>query len=191
MPGKLPLLELRPGEPPSRSQLLAAVAARLHQVVPGFRPVAEDLLGDTSRIDVFGVADDGTAVIALIGSDGEDLTLVARALAQREWLAPRLSDWLKLAPHLGVRVDGTPRALVLCPHFGTEARAAARAAGGVQLVGWHFVRNGSAVDLLLDPLPPEPGPARPAQAPPPPAPFRTGLSDADLGLSDAERADFD
>jgi len=37
--------------------------------VPGFRPVAEELLADASRIDVFGVSSDGEAVIALLGDE--------------------------------------------------------------------------------------------------------------------------
>lgn len=162
-------------------------------MVPGFRPVAEDLLAHTSRIDVFGLAGDGAAVLALIGDEGDDLLLVARALAQRAWLAPRLSDWHKLAPSLGLRSDAPVRAIVLCPRFSSEARDAAGAVSdGVQLVLWRALRNGHAADLFLEPLEREAATGEPASAPPQaPVAFRTGLSESDLGLSAAERAEFD
>lgn len=186
--------DLRPITPPRRAELLRSLAASLERVIPGFRPVATDMLADTSRIDVFGVAEDGKAVLALIGEAGDDLLLVARALAQREWLAPRLPDWRKLAPDLGVVAGAPIQAVVLCPDFGTEASAAVRAVepGAIQLVRWRYLRNGRDASLLLEPL------AKPAEAPEPapravetPAPFRSGLSESDLGLSDEERAEFD
>jgi len=176
---------------------VSAAATRLHRVVSGFRPVAEDLLADVSRIDLFGVTDDGQAVLALVGDRGDDLTLVARALAQREWLTPRLADWRKLAPNLGLRPDARVRALVLCPEFGAEARAAARAVGpGIALVTWRYLRNGSDADLFLEPIAPAPpvaaaGADRPEPESPSPSPFRSGLSESDLGLTPAERAEFD
>ena len=163
-------------------------------MIPEFRPVATDLLADTSRIDVFGVAEDGSAVLALIGEAGDDLLLVARALAQREWLTPRLPDWRKLAPDLGVVAGAPIQAVVLCPDFGPEASAAARAVepGAIQLVRWRYLRNGREASLLLEPL------EQPVDAPRPapraidsPAPFRSGLSESDLGLSDEERVDFE
>jgi len=190
------LSELRAAPPPPRSELLTALSARLPGVIPGFRALATDLLADSSRIDVFGVTDDGVAVLALIGDAGDDLVLLARALAQREWLAPRLADWLKLAPDLGLRSGEPVRAVVLCPSFGPEVRAALRSLepGAVELVAWRFLRNGSDADLLLDPLcpaPASPGPAvRPGELESPSS-FRTGLSERDLGLSDAERAEFE
>lgn len=189
------LPEFRTAEPPPRSELLGSLAARLHLVIPQFRPVAEDLLADASRIDVFGVAGDGSPVLALLGDEGEELTLVARALAQREWLTPRIEDWQKLAPDLGVRPGAPIQAVVLCPEFGSEARAAVRALqpGAVRLVTWRFVRNGSEADLLLSPVSSRP-PGSPEAGAPEPHPatgFRTGLSESDLGLSDTERADFE
>jgi hypothetical protein len=189
---RLPLPELRPAQPPPRSELLARLASRLHLVIPEFRPVAEDLLADVSRMDVFGVGGDGSPVLALLGDAGDDLTLVARALAQREWLAPRVDDWLKLAPDLGLRPGASVQAIVLCPEFGPEARAAVRGLepGTVRLVAWRYLRNGSDAGLLLENI--TTGPARTRSAPPHPAAgFRTGLAESDLGLSDEERADFE
>jgi hypothetical protein len=192
------LPELRPADPPPRNALVSAVATRLQRVVPGYRRVADDLLADGSRIDLFGVAD-GQAVIALVGGPGDDLILVARALAQREWLAPRLADWRKLAPNLGLRADARVRALVVCPEFGAEARAAARAIGaGIGLVTWRTLRNGSDADLLLEPIAaaPPPGAAdgttgSERREPERPSAFRSGLSESDLGLTAAERAEFE
>jgi hypothetical protein len=160
--------------------------------------VAEDLLADVSRIDVFGVGAEGQAVIALVGDRGDDLVLVARALAQREWLAPRVADWRKLAPGLGLHADARVCALVVCPEFGAEARAAARAVGpGIGLLTWRHLRNGADADLLLEPVAPfawtaedamaEPGRREPGST----SVFRSGLSESDLGLSAAERAEFD
>ena len=184
--------ELRAAPPPPRKELIERLAARLHAVVPGFRPLASDLLADRSRIDVFGVAEDGGPVLALIGQDGEELILLARALAQREWLAPRLPDWLKLAPDLGVRSELPVRALVLCPGFGPESQAALGSleGGSVQLVAWRYVRNGSEGDLLLEPLAPAGGGPPGPDVPDAPAGFRTGLTERDLGLSEAELAEF-
>ena len=189
------MTEQQTTEPPHRALLIRSVAARLHLVVKGFQPIAQDLLADTSRIDVFGVAGDGAAVLALLGEEDEALTLLARALAQRAWLAPRLADWLKLAPDLGVRPDAAVQALLLCPRFGPEALAAAGTVdrSTLRLVTWRFVRNGSHADVLLEPVgaPPlssqAPAPAEPAS----PSAFRTGLSEADLGLSDEELAEFE
>lgn len=191
--------ELRTEKPPARPLLIRAVASRLDHVVEGFRPIAEDLLAEASRIHVFGVDGDGSAVLALLGEHEEDaLLLLARALAQRQWLATRLPDWLKLAPGLGVRPEAPVQAVVLCPRFGAEAVAAAGAVDRAppHLVTWRFVRNGSDGDVLLDlvfPAAPGTVSGREGRAEPSPGPngFRTGLSDADLGLSAEERAEFE
>lgn len=190
------MAELRTAEPLPRTLLIQSIAARLHHVVPGFRPIAQDLLADASRIDVFGAADDGAAVLALLGErEADALALLARAVAQREWLVAHLPDWLKLAPDLGVRSGAPVQAVVLCPHFGTEAVAAARAVdrGPLQLVTWRCVRNGSEADVLLERLFPAgpAGAAAPASGTRAASGFRTGLSDADLGLSPEERAEFE
>jgi hypothetical protein len=188
------LPELRPADPPPRDALLASLSARLHCVVPGYRPAAADLLADASRIDLFGVSADGDAVIALVGGRGDDLVLVARALAHREWLTPRLADWRKLAPGLGLDADARIRALVLCPQFDAEALAAARAVGpAVELVTWRYLRNGADADVLLEAIGPADAPSQePDRRDREPVPtFRSGLSESDLGLTAAERAEFD
>jgi hypothetical protein len=156
-------------------------------VAPGLRLVAESLLGADSPIDFVGVDAEGRTVIVLVGNPGGDLELVARGLAQRAWVQPRLRDWLQLAPHLGVRPEAGVRLLLLSTGFRAESRAAAAALapGAPELILYRCVRNGAGVDALLEPL--EIAPAAPA----PTAPFRTGLTDADLGISPEERREFD
>lgn len=193
--------ELRPEPKPPRSDLLRSIGAHLHQIVPGFRPIAGDLLADHSRIDLFGVDAEGRGVLALLGEREEDaLLLLGRVLAQRAWVQARLADWRKLAPELPVRPDSPVYGVLLCPGFGSEARAAAAALppGAVRLVSWRYVRNGAGADALLEAVgsaapPPARLPANPEprRAPATGSGFRTGLTDQDLGLSDAERAEFE
>ena len=195
--------ELRPSEAPPRPQLLNAVAGGLHQQVAGFRRLAEGLLAEESRIDLVGVDEDGAAVIVSVGEANDALMRVGRLLAQRRWLEPRLADWLKLAPSLGVRPELPIRAVLVCSGFGAEVRAATAAVGAewLQLVRYRGLRNGAGPDLLLEADDAD-GPALASSDPPPPAgegealetrpaSFRTGLSDADLDLTSAERAEFD
>lgn len=200
--------ELRLSEAPPRPQLLHAVAVDLHQQVPGFRRLAEEILAEESRIDLVGVAGDGAAVLVSVGEADDALTRLGRLLAQRRWLEPRLADWLKLAPSLGIRLELPIRIVLVCPRFGGEVRAAAAAidADGLQLVRYRGIRNGSGVDLLLEPdradepVAPEtgtgsqpllPGPEPSDHVPSASPGFRTGLSDADLDLTAAERAEFE
>lgn len=164
-------------------------------MVQGFRLLAGDLLAERSRIDLFGVDAGGRGVLALVGDREEDaLLLLGRVLAQQAWVQARLPDWRKLAPELPVRPESPVQGLLLCPAFGSEARAAAAAlpAGGVRLVEWRYVRNGSAAEVLLEPLErSDPPPERPAPNESAGGGFRTGLTDQDLGLSEAERAEFE
>jgi hypothetical protein len=192
------LPEFRTSEPPARASLLRAVAADLHTSVPGFRPIAEGLLAQESRIDLFGVDALGAAVLVSVGDEAEALARIGRLLAQRRWLEPRLADWLKLAPQLELKPDLPSRAVLVCASFGPEARLAAEALDGawLQLVRYRSVHNGAGDRLLLEPLDAAaPVPARPTSVPDaaasPPASFRTGLSDDDLGLSEAERSEFE
>jgi hypothetical protein len=149
--------------------------------------VAEGLLGADSPIDFVGIDAEGRAVIVLVGDAGGDLELVTRGLAQKAWVEPRLRDWLQLAPHLGVRPEAGVRLLLLCPGFRAESRAAVSALGpdAPELILYRCVRNGASVDALVEPL--ENAPTAPAAA----APFRTGLTDADLGISPEERREFE
>ena len=192
----MPELSFAPAPP--RDELLRQLRQRLPEALPGLRWVATDVLGEGARIDFVGVGDDGHVALVLVGDAGEDLALVARALAQRAWLEPRLRDWIQLAPDLGLRPEAGVRVLLLCPAFGSESRSAARALGesAPMLVSYRCVRNGAGVEPLLDapdPAPALPGragasemarPSRPETSPAGAAPsgFRTGLTEADLQI---------
>jgi hypothetical protein len=157
-------------------------------LVPGWRPLAENVLGADARIDWVGRDGEGRCVIALIGRAGEDLALVAQGLAQRAWVAARVADWAQLAPDAGLRPGAEVSAVLLAPEFRPAAVAAARAAGGpaLRLAALRFVENGSGVALLLEPIAGF-GDAERAGA----TGFRSGLSAADLDLTPEERAEFD
>jgi hypothetical protein len=186
----LPDLALTP--PPPRAELLRQLRPRIDEFAPGLRVVAEGLLGAETRVDFVGVEASGRVVLVIVGTAEDDLALVARALAQKAWVEARLRDWRQLAPGLGVRPEAGVRVWLLAPRFRTESLAAARAAGGIALATYRCVRNGAGSDALVEAVseagesePPATGAGRP------PPQFRTGLVDAELGLSAEERREFD
>lgn len=189
--------DLSPAPPPPRAELLRSLRAQIARAMPGLRVVAQGVLGEGDPIDFVALDPQGGVALVLVGSAGEDLEMVARGLAQRAWLEPRLNDWLQLAPDLGLRPEAGVQMLLLCPEFGTAARAAARALGsaGPTLATYRCVRNGGSVEPLVEPLElggreaPAPAPATHPDAPP--SGFRTGLSDAELELTPEERREFD
>jgi len=180
---------------PPRSQLLQQLRPRLSSLVPGGQLLAVELLGEGSTIDFVALEPGGRVVLVFVGQAGQDLELVGRALAQRAWVEARLRDWLQLAPHLGVRPEAGSRALLVCPGFQDETRAAAEALGrdALALAQYRCVRNGAGVEALVEfvsgaaPASPD----REPSAPVPTEPFRTGLSEADLGLTAAEKHEFE
>ena len=156
------------------------------------RIVAERVLGAESRIDFLGIGPDGETRPVVIAKAGRELEAIARALAHRAFVEARLPDWLQLAPDLGARPDAGVRALVLAPGFGVEALAAAAAipAGRIELAVCRF-EPGAEVRASIQPIGrADPEPTAPPSAAPvePPARFRTGLSDADLGVSVEEQS---
>ena len=209
--------DLRLITPPPREPLVRGLRLRLRDVVPGWRPLAEGLLGAESRIDFVGLEPGGRVVIVLVGEAGEDLELVSQGLAQAEWVKARLGDWLQLAPELPVRSESGVRAQLLCPSFRPQARAAARALGPsrIGLATYRWVENGSKLEPLVEILLDDEDESEPPQEPsaihpdPPqdaakhaePLPdtsrddalpsFRSNLVDEDLGLTPEELAEFD
>jgi hypothetical protein len=178
---------------PPRADLLRQIRPRIDELIPGLRIVAEGLLGAEARVDFVGVEASGRVVLVIVGTDEQDLALIGRALAQRAWVEARLRDWLQLSPGLGVRPESGVRVWLLAPRFGSESLAAARAAGGIALGSYRCVRGGGGagdtlVESLAEPSEPETRTSGPARAP---AQFRTGLNDAELGLSTAERREFE
>lgn len=179
--------------PPPRADLLRQLRLRLTDSLPGLRVVAQDLLGADSRIDFVGVEPSGRTVLVLVGAAGGDLELLTRGLAQRAWAEARLGDWLQLAPELGLRPEAGIRLLLLCPAFRPECQAAAAALGehAPALRVYHCLRNGAGVAVLVEPDPGSAAPAPPAQPETAAASaFRTGLTDADLGLTPEEHREF-
>jgi len=194
------LADLTPAEPPRRPQLVEGLRARLGEVVPTLRLIAEGVLGADASIDFVGVEPTGRVVLVLIGEEGDDLELIGRAIAQRAWVEPRIRDWVQLAPNLGVRPGAGARAVLLCPSFrhATEAAAAALGDQAVTLVRYRCLRNRGNLEILVEPIARAAarGPALPkadgskaagSGAPP----FRTGLSQEDLGLTAEEYVEFE
>jgi hypothetical protein len=164
------------------------------------RLLAEGLLGADAAIDFVALEPGGNVVLILVGDRGQDLELVGRGLAQRAWVAARLGDWIQLAPNLGLRPDSEVRVLLLCPAFTPETRAAVEAIGAevMALAIFRCVEDGSGFEVLVEQLGADEAAAgdsarrpRPTAAPTEPEPFRTGLSDADLGLTPDERREFE
>lgn len=171
-------------------------------MIPNLRVVAQEVLGADSPIDFVCADPAGRVALVLVGEEGQDLELVARGLAQRAWLEPRLRDWLQLAPTLGLRPEAGVQLVLLCPGFRREAEAAGRALGDAAptLAIYRCIRNGAGVDTLLERLSGSPAPIATSRPPPQPATeapldpvagFRTGLTDAELGLSPSERLDLE
>ncbi len=189
------MAELAIAAPPRRPQLVEGLRLRLGEVVPALRLIAEGVLGAESRIDFVGVEPTGRLVLILVGEAGEDLELIARAVAQRAWVAPRVRDWIQLAPNVGMRPGAGARAVLLCPSFRREAESAAAALGDevVSLARYRCLRNGGALEILVEPISRaaerESTPERSDRAGLPA--FRTGLDHEDLGLTADEYAEFE
>jgi hypothetical protein len=184
--------ELRPAERLGAEARRRALREALGSEWQRVRVLAEDVLGAESRIDWVAVGPDGETLLVLLGEPGRDLELIARGLAQRVFVEARLADWLQFAPDLGVRPELGVALLLLCPAFGAEALAAARALGPgrVALATCHFAPEGQALRAFLTPI--ELGASAPAESSTAPrAEFRTGLSDEDLGLSNDEHVALD
>jgi len=184
--------------PPPRPELLRQLSVRLDELIPGARVLAERILGAESRIDLVALEPTGRVALVLVGADGEDLELVGRGLAQRAWVQARLGDWLQLAPHLGVRPEAGVKIWGLCPSIRPEAVAAAAELGpdAFGMAVYRCVHNGSSMEILVEALsggpppravPPPPSTVHPIEAPA----FRTGLADADLGLTTEEIREFE
>jgi len=178
---------------PRRSELRNALRARLGQLGRGLHALAEDVLGADDRIDFVACDAEGRVAVLLVAEPGRELERLAEALAQRAWVGARLADWRQLAPELPLRSEAGVRAVVLVAEAGPRLQAVAAALGPEAPEVWLYrcVRNGAGLDVLLEPR------GRDVEAPPPSrnapatAAFRSGLTDAQLGLSPEEIAEFD
>jgi hypothetical protein len=192
------LPDLRLISPPPRADLLGQLRGRLGHAVPGLRLLAEGLTGADAPIDFVALEPAGRVVLILVGDCGQDLKLVGRGLAQRAWVAARLGDWIQLAPNLGLRANSEVRVLLLCPSYTPETRVAAQAIGPdvMALAIYRCVEDGAGFAVLVEHVVTDEPEAdatapRPSPAATPTAPFRTGLTDGDLGLTPEERREFD
>ena len=177
---------------PSRAELLRLLRARLPEPWPALRVVADELLAAETAIDWVAADAQGSAVAVLVGEAGRDVELVGRALAHRAWLEPRLRAWVQLAAPGALRPEAGVRALVLCPAFGAEALAAASAGGGAVSLGvYRCVRDGTGLHVLLEPLGAPAGVAAREPAAALPEPFRTRLTDRDLGLGNDDPSEVE
>ena len=183
---------------PPRPELLRHLSARLGELIPGARVLAERILGADARIDLVALEPTGRVALVLVGADGEDLELIGWGLAQRAWVQARLGDWLQLAPHLGARPEAGVKVWVICPRIRPEAVAAAAQLGpnAFGMAVYRCVHNGSSVETLVEAIsggpppratPPPPSTAHAIEAPA----FRTSLTDADLGLTSEEIGEFE
>jgi hypothetical protein len=186
------LAELRLADSPPPDQRRRALRDALGALIPGWRALAENVLGADARIDWVGRDGQGRCTIALVGQAGGDLSLVAEGLAQRAWVAARVADWAQLAPDAGLQLGGEVVAVLLAPSFRPAAVAAARAGGGtgLRLATLRFVENGTGIATLIEAVD-EAGPHREAGARESAAGFRSGLSAAELDLTPEERAEFE
>jgi len=183
------LAELRITGAPPPDERRRALRDALGELIPGWRPLAQNVLGADTRIDWVGRNGAGQCVIALVGRAGGDLALVAEGLAQRAWVAARVADWAQLAPDAGLSAGAEVGLVLLAPQFRPAAIAAARAAGGpaIQLALLRFVKNGSGIAPLIEAIGDEDDAGASVGA----AGFRTGLTAADLDLTPEERAEFE
>jgi hypothetical protein len=136
----------------SRAQVLRCLRERLGDPGLSLRLVAEGILGADAPIDFVTVDPTGRVTLVLVSPDGEDPVLVGHALAQREWVAARLRDWLMLSPKLGIRPERGVGLVLVAPSFGSGVVAAAQTLepDAATLVSYRWVRSGGAAEMMLD-----------------------------------------
>jgi hypothetical protein len=170
---------------PERAELLRRVGECLAAGEDRLEIVADQILGLESRIDLLARDAAGQVVLVLLAGAGEDLLRLGDALAQRSWATPRVRDWAKLAPSLGLRAELGVRTLLLAPSFDPRTLAAALSLGPelIELWGYRCAPTPVGVSVSLErPLGHEAGarerpPARPLST------FRSGLRPEDLAAA--------
>lgn len=165
-----------------RAELLRQLRSLLPKLPDPLEIVAEEILGLESRIDFVTRDSRGQVVLVFLADRGSDLGVLAEALAQCSWMEPRVADWVKLVPHLGLRPQLGVRGLLLASsRLDPRTLAAAGSVEGpvIELGVCRPVSNGATTEILIDLL----EAPRPASAPvaEPVAPrFRTGLRAEDF-----------
>lgn len=184
--------------------LRRALRQALRRTSPDWRVVAEGFLAATSPIDLLAIGARGELIGLRAAASGpvDGARLLARALSDLAWLTPRIEDFHKLAPELGLRPLAPPCVALFAPDFDAEVLGAATHLSGllgpdrIALTRYRALRQQGQLTLLLEPvgeqaprtaapLPDDlliapPRPSSPLVDPPSPSAFRTGLTDADL-----------
>ena len=206
---------------PERLSLRRAIRHRLRRFDPTIRVIAEGFLAEASAIDLLAVGGEGEIISIRIGRGGDDVALLTQSLADLTWLRPRLADFLKLAPGLGIEPSAEPRAMLFCPEFARETRAAAAnlPVRSIELATYHCLRQHGQLSVLLEsglpsqqqageraasdthsygptpvragPVPTLSKPSRRPTDPPATSRFRSGLTDADLRIEIEEKKILD
>jgi hypothetical protein len=144
---------LRVAAPP-RARVLAELAGLLEALSDPLHSLVEQITGLEAEIDAVARDGEGRAVAVRLAGPGEDLAALADLLAQCDWLRPRLRDWLKLNPALGLRPELRVKGLLLAPSFDPRTVAAARRLGGsdVALARVSAFESRDGLQLALEPL---------------------------------------
>ena len=139
------MIEGSPGVHAERARALRELRSRIPKLPDPLEIVAEQILGLESRIDFVARDRRGQVVLVFLADRGSDLGLLADSLAQRAWMEPRVADWVKLAPQLGLRPLGV-RVLLLASHLDPRTVAAAKSLEGpvIDLGICRPVPNGAA-----------------------------------------------
>jgi hypothetical protein len=137
---------------PERPILRRAIRHRLRRFDPTIRVIAEGFLAEASAVDLLAVGGEGEIISIRIGRGGDDVALFTQALADLTWLRPRLADFLKLAPGLGLEPSAPPRAMLFCPDFARETRAAVEhfPARSIELLTYRCLRQHGQLSVLLE-----------------------------------------
>jgi hypothetical protein len=168
-------------------ELRRSLRAALEALEGGLRVLAEDFLGLEDAVDLVAADRARRLVVVLAADPGRELEAVARALAQCEFLGPRVADWKKLQRELPLDPEAGSRALVLAREFPAPARLAARALGGRIGLARCLPTARPGEPLRLELVEGRPGGEAAREAP---SAFRFGLSDEDLGLTPEERVEL-
>jgi hypothetical protein len=144
---------LRRVAPPPRARLLASLGALLPSLPGPLYLVAEQVVGLEGEIDAVARDGRGRAVVIRVAETGEDLAAFTDLLAQRDWLEPRLRDWLKLSPGLGLRPELGVAALLVAGEFDARTIAAARSVreGDLRLARLQAFEWQGTLQLVIEP----------------------------------------
>jgi hypothetical protein len=162
---------LRAVAAPPRARVQAALGGLLAELPDPLHLVVEQIGGEGGEIDAIARDAEGRAVAVSVAASGEDLARLADLAAQCEWLGPRLRDWLKLNPGLGLAPELGVRGLLLADEFDPRTLSAARRIGSsVALARIRAFEWQGGLQLTLEPVGSPgraPRPERGAAAPPP------------------------